>query len=131
MLFATAMVVYAVVRGRVTWMLMLWAVYPFLVTIRNCKSGAWGSRKQWLLVPGGLVQRKSGLFKKDWEVHLFARAECVLIVRHAEKRVWRAHVADAYTNDESELTPREATMLLRAWLCPLPTPSEDRLTDLA
>lgn len=117
-------------RRRVTSQLIQWTIIFIVMLFGIGGRGAWQSRQQWLLVPGGLAVRRSRFLKRDWDLHLYSRAESVLIMRHAQKNIWTAYVADATGNSSAGMTPREATMLLRAWLSPLPTPPLERLTDL-
>jgi hypothetical protein len=64
-------------------------------------------------------------------LHLFRRESSVLIVKNGSRQLWTAYVADDKEHQMARMTTREAVMLLRAWLSPLPTPPLERLSDLA
>ncbi len=109
----------------------MWTVYFIVALVGVGGRGAWRSRQQWLLVPGGLASRRTRFRRRDWELHLFQRESSVLIVRNDSRQIWAAYVADGQTHQMARMTGREAVMLLRAWLSPLPTPPLERLSDLA
>ena len=110
---------------------VMWTVYLIVALVGVGGRGAWRSRQQWLLVPGGLASRRARFRRRDWELHLFQRESSVLILRNQWRHFWWVYVADRETVQVAGMTPREAVMLLRAWLSPLPTPPLERLTDLA
>jgi len=109
----------------------MWTFYLILGVVGWGGRGAWRSRQQWLLVPGGLASHRARFRRRDWELHLFQRESSVLIVRNQWRHFWWVYVADRQTVQMAGMTPREAVMLLRAWLSPLPTPPLERLSDLA
>jgi len=117
--------------GHVTFNAVLWTLYFIVAVVGVGGRGAWRSRQQWLLVPGGLASRRARFRRRDWELHLFQRESSVLILRNQWRHFWWAYVADRQTVQMAGMTPREAVMLLRAWLSPLPTPPLERLSDLA
>ena len=117
--------------GHVTFNAVLWTFYFIVAVVGVGGRGAWRSRQQWLLVPGGLASRRARFRRRDWELHLFQRESSVLILRNQWRHFWWAYVADRQTVQMAGMTPREAVMLLRAWLSPLPTPPLERLSDLA
>jgi hypothetical protein len=117
--------------GHVTINAVLWTLYFIVAVVGVGGRGAWRSRQQWLLVPGGLASRRARFRRRDWELHLFQRESSVLIVKNQWRHFWWAYVADRQTVQMAGMTPREAVMLLRAWLSPLPTPPLERLSDLA
>jgi FtsH-binding integral membrane protein len=119
-------------RARhVTLNAVMWTVYFVVALVGVGGRGAWRSRQQWLLVPGGLASRRTRFRRRDWELHLFQRESSMLIVKNDRRHIWAAYVADGQTHQMARMTTREAVMLLRAWLSPLPTPPLERLSDLA
>ncbi len=119
-------------RARhVTFNAVMWTCYFIVALVGVGGRGAWRSRQQWLLVPGGLASRRARFRRRDWELHLFQRESSVLIVKNDRRHIWAAHVADDQTHQMARMTRREAVMLLRAWLSPLPTPPLERISDLA
>jgi hypothetical protein len=113
---------------RISPNLIQWSVMTLIVLLGIGK-GAQRSRFQWFLVPGGLVVRRTRRWKKEWQIELYKRAESVLVLR-SSNRIWAAHVANPEHNAKASMTQREAQMLLRAWLSPLPTPPLEQLSDL-
>ncbi|HUU85792.1 MAG TPA: hypothetical protein VM243_20030, partial [Phycisphaerae bacterium] len=101
------------------------ALYPI--------AGRRGSRRQWLIVPGGLVLRRATLFGPGWQVRLFDRRRSVLFVHCMESQghaPWRLSVADADGLERTSATRAEIDLVLRGWLSPHHPPPPDRLTDL-
>ena len=93
-------------------------------------AGAWTWRRQWLLVPGGLVLRKARWTGGAWRIHLYRRRSSVLLVQQMHRDKWMLCVADAETSDATRLTKTEAHVALSCWLSPLPPPPAERLRDL-
>lgn len=119
-------------RARhITFSSVMWTVYLIIALAGWGRSCAWRSQQQWLLVPGGLASRRARFRRRDWELHLFRRESSVLIVKNGSQQLWTAHIADDKEYQLARMTTREASMLLRAWLSPLPTPMLERLSDLA
>jgi len=87
-------------------------------------------RRQWFLVPGGVVVRRSGWLDRAWRVHCFRRDSAVLFVHETARGEWRAQVGDGERVELEYMTRREAAMLLRAWLSPLSPPEAGMLSDL-
>lgn len=113
-----------VTPGLLTWCLALAAVL-FLPASRGGFTG-----RQWLLVPGGLVLRKSSWLRSGWNVHVFDRRRSVALLFRHWRQNWGLAVADA---DEFGLTigtRQELEFALRAWLSPLSPPPVERLSDL-
>ena len=94
-------------------------------------TGAWRHNRQFLLVPGGLVVRKTvRKAPSEWNVHVHARISSVLLVHHKAKHSWLICVADAKARNTVLVTKAEVEMLLRAWLSPLMPPAVEQLSDL-
>ena len=93
-------------------------------------AGAWSWRRQWLLVPGGLVLRKGRWTGGAWRIHLYRRRSSVLLVQQMHRDQWMLCVADAEASDATHLTKTEAHVVLSCWLSPLPPPPAERLRDL-
>lgn len=116
--------------GTLDWKLVLFG-WVFVAGISGIGgAGAWRSRQQWLLVPGGIVVRSPGRSGPGWRLHLFERRTGVLMVHQARGPLWMADVADGETHRRVGITEREANLLLRAWLSPLAPPPVERLSDL-
>jgi hypothetical protein len=118
----------SIAEGRVQPNLILWIAFLSLTLFGA--SGAAQSRKQWFVVPGGLIVRKTGRLDRNWKVHLLEPAKSVLMVFQAGRHQWIACAADENFTDRVVVTKREADFLLRAWLSPLSPPAVEKLTDL-
>ena len=116
------------VEGRVQPNLILWIAFLSLTLFGA--SGATQSRKQWFVVPGGLIVRKAGRLDRRWKVHLLEPASSVLMVFQAGRHQWIVCAAAEDFSDRVVVTKREADFLLRAWLSPLSPPPVEKLTDL-
>ena len=85
-----------------------------------------------LLVPGGIILRRSDFGQSSWRFHLFARTQSILIARRSEtiQAGWEVRVADAEQSDTFSIPGGDLTPLLRAWLSPLAPPEIDKMSDL-
>jgi len=110
--------------------LVIWSLWLVIAIFGLGGRGAYSWRQQWMLVPGGIVSRRSKMFRSATELHLFKRTESVLIAQSAHQKIWAVHVADAGGSQMARMTAREAHLLLRAWLNPIPPPPIERLSDL-
>lgn len=118
------------VTGQMGPLIMM--VLPLLLILFYRPGGGWQTgRKQWLLVPGGIVVREGRRLGPRCRVHLIARTDGVLVVHRAGRNQWTVCAANKDSHHEAIVTPHEATLLLRAWLSPVSPPPLDRLSDLA
>jgi len=116
--------------GRVRFMDIVFT-FNFLVIIFGIGGrGAWREGIQWFLVPGGVVVRRVQGRAKAWALHYFQQPSSVLMTRNFRQQSWEVCVADGDRHQTVFITERELTMLLRAWLSPLPPPALERLSDL-
>ncbi len=118
----------SIMEGRIRPNLILWIAFLSLTLFGA--SGATQSRKQWFVVPGGLIVRKAGRRDRRWKVQLLEPASSVLMVFQAGRHQWIACAANEDFTDRVVMTKREADFLLRAWLSPLTPPPVEKLTDL-
>ena len=86
----------------------------------------------WLLVPGGLVRRRSAWTLDRWRIHLYERERSILVVRESnpQKSEWEIHVADQDHSEIFSIPEKDLTPLLRAWLSPLTPPNVEQMGDL-
>lgn len=89
----------------------------------------WWLSDQWLIVPGGVVIRKSMVGKVGESLKLYTPADSTLIVRPQQSinslELWRGtHVKRRLA------TKLECAALLAAWQSHIPPPDPDRLSDL-
>lgn len=117
-------------RKRISFGLVMWTIWLIVSAVGLGGRGAWSWRQQWLLVPGGIVSRKSRMFQSKTVLHVFRRIDSVLIAQYASRKLWAVYVADSAAVQMARMTPREAHLLLRAWLSPIPPPALERLSDL-
>jgi hypothetical protein len=87
------------------------------------------SRKQWSIVPGGLMLRTARLRHATSRLHVFGRAESLLCLYQMGRRSWILCVADGDESDCAVVTTRETELLVAAWLSPVAPPSVERLAD--
>ena len=118
-----------IARRRITFPLILWTVLLLMMLL--WPHAARDLNRQWFLVPGGLVLRRSSWRQSHWTLHLFQRRTSVLLVGRMQRQRWGLIVADAETAATAAITEAEADTLLRAWLSPVPPPPIERLSDLA
>ncbi len=126
----TAGAMYAFARGEITWPAIFLSVVVLFALIGCGQATELLQRKQWFVVPGGLVLRKARLVRPTWDLHCFRQRDSVLIAHRVDRNWWKIFVADAEDAEQVTVTPKEAHFLLRAWLSPIPPPPVDQLTDL-
>lgn len=93
--------------------------------------GAWSSRVQWFVVPGGALVRRARFRDRKWRLHLFDPRTSVLVVHQSTRQRWHVYVVDEHRSESTVVTKNEADILLRGWLSPLEPPPIERLSDLA
>ncbi|MCH8146827.1 MAG: hypothetical protein IH987_02400 [Planctomycetes bacterium] len=89
------------------------------------------NRDCWLLVPGGLLVRRSGWRSGGVSVHRYERSRAVLVVLRSRGTVWLSAVSDGRSLHFTSVTKDEVNVLLRCWLSPLAPLPIDRYSDFA
>lgn len=115
-------------QGAVDIVLVLCSAFLVFVLFGNV--GAWSWRKQWLVVPGGLILRKVGLRDRRLRLFLFRPCDSVLALYKRSRHQWILCIAREGLLERTIVTKREADFVLRAWLSPLSAPPVEKLTDL-
>jgi len=105
--------------------LALWPMTAYLI-------GLWLWRlwhpEEWYIVPGAVLVRSSAWNSSQWQLHLLARADSVLVYWHDLRLIAIADTAGR--SFARPATPTEAESAIRAWLSPLPPPTLEQLSDL-
>ena len=129
---ALSQVVVAVMRRRVSWMLFYWIAALVAMLLIPARAQRWRARtSECLLVPGGIIFRKSRWGAEKWDLHVFDRRQSALCVYRYSRRQWMLTVADKDACETAIGTREEMHFLLRAWLSPLEPPGLEMLSDLA
>ena len=115
-------------QGAVNWQFVLWVACLVFTLFGNV--GAWSWRKQWLVVPGGLILRKAGLRDGRWRLFVLRPCDSILALYKRSRQLWILCVAREGLLERTVVTKREAEFVLRAWLSPLSPPAVEKLTDL-
>ncbi len=118
----------ALARWRITLPAVLWTAALVAALFVGPIRGR--AAEQWFIVPGGMVRRKASPFQKRWSLHLFERSKSVLCAVRWFGQSWLILVQDGHETARRNATRDEVTLLLRAWLSPLPPPPVERLSDL-
>ncbi len=116
-------------RGRgISWLFL----YLSLMTICGLLKGRWSILRpaQWFVVPGGLVRRNPARGRDGWNVKLFLRRDCVLIVRYGKGQDLAIHVTNGESCETDNMTNAELDLLLRGWTGLVEPPEVERLSDL-
>ncbi len=120
----------ALQRNRATDRLALWSTLLILLFVFPKGQGLSG-REQWFAVPAGVAFRKRSWFRSGWTLRVFSRESAVLCFFPCFRgRYFGTIIADTQQVQSTNLTPREADLLLRAWLSPLEPPTLEQLSDL-
>lgn len=82
-----------------------------------------------LIVPGGLLCRRSLKRRRDQGIRVYARSDSILWVARITPQIWSIVVARGNQHEHFRATNVEADMLLRAWLSPIDPPPLERLRD--
>jgi hypothetical protein len=118
----------ALTKHTVTVHLVTWSVILVLFLFIPVRGG-WLTAAQWLAVPGGLLVRKSSWRERRWRVHVFDRRASVLMMYRLFRQQWALAVADKDACETTVGTREELEAALAAWLCPLPPPKPEHLSD--
>ncbi|MBU0718166.1 MAG: hypothetical protein KJ749_07965 [Planctomycetes bacterium] len=116
--------------GRVTGLLVIAAAALVMQLFVARGAQSFFRRAEWFVIPGGVLVRGTRKRAGGSSLHVYDRRKSVLIVHRLRGSVWMALVADDKCHHRSTMTQHEATLLLRAWLSPVPPPPVEQLTDL-
>ena len=119
----------SILSRRIEFELLWWTLALFLFVMIPVDSN-WRSQRQIFLVPGGVVVRKGGWFKRDWRLKLCPRAASCVMIYPLWKKQWAFVVSDGKECVSAVGLRSEMELALRAWLSPLEPPSVERLSDL-
>jgi len=119
----------AIAEGQITVSLLMAGAVVAVMVFAGTQQG-WLVRRQWFVVPGGLVVRRASWRRARWTPVLFQRTDAILSVAWMSRRVWLIAVANAHDHAAFFGTACEAAFVLRAWISPLPPPSPEQLSDL-
>ncbi len=86
---------------------------------------------EWILVPGGVVVRKSRLLASGSSLDVLTPSNSILLIRPAQAG-WNAqiHPHDANRPFTTALTDLERSALLATWQSSVPTPEPEKLREL-
>lgn len=116
-------------RGSVTIALGAWGLGIAALLFLPVRSST-ASGEQWLVVPGGLIWRKTRMWSAEWNVHVFDRRNSVLLVGRWSGKKWVLMVCDGEESGQAIGTREELMFALRSWLSPLSPPPAELLCDL-
>lgn len=116
---------------RITPHLLMWGLILGTTIFGVGGRGAWTQRCKWILLPGAVILERSVWFSGSPTRLAFPRPESVLFVHQSSRRTWTAHLAGLRKTESVQVTDREATMLLRTWLSPVPEETTKRLIAAA
>jgi len=116
---------------RIQWLTDM--LFPLTITVLAGIT-IWGlrgllNRDRWLLVPGGIIFRRSIGARAGVENLLFDRRKSVACVLEQTDADWLVTLRSGQSLAQRRLTPLQLHRLLRTWLSPIPPPVE-RLVDL-
>ena len=102
----------------------------FVLTIVVPIGVLWLRQRQWIVIPGGLIVRKTSLRRLKTSMRRFTAAEAVLILAWRQPG-WEAQIlSEGEIVEKRKLTPLECVALLAAWQNPLPPPEMSKMVDL-
>ncbi|MEK6642584.1 MAG: hypothetical protein AABZ08_01645 [Planctomycetota bacterium] len=89
------------------------------------------SRKQiqYFAVPGGVLVRTAGWWDEKAKLRVLTRSSCVLGIVVEQDSLTYVIIADTVSEEQLLLNSSEVTVLLRAWLSPIPPPDVKKLVD--
>lgn len=113
--------------SRIDWRLVIWLAILFTGLFAS-ETGILGKR-HWFILPGGLLLRTPSRIPTRSSLALFDRRESALSLTESRLGSWTLCVANTVTIESTQVTSREADVLLRAWRSPLPLPPVEKLVD--
>lgn len=115
---------------RIQWMTDM--LFPLTVTVLAGITiwglRGWLLRERWLLVPGGVVVRRSSGARASVENLLFDRRKSVACVFELADADWLVTLRSGPLLAQRRVNPTLLTRFLRTWLSPIPPPVE-RMVD--
>ncbi len=115
----------AYAKGRMTWRLMIFMAVIVVLLLTGSSTMQFRPGAQWMLAPASLIVWTA----KRTRIY---QAPCsLLFVIPLRRTVALLAVAGDSGVDAVNVTTKEAEIVLRAWLSPIPPPPIERLSDLA
>ncbi|MGE0482295.1 MAG: hypothetical protein AB7Q17_17695 [Phycisphaerae bacterium] len=115
-----------VIVHRKAWAYWLWGLIIGSIVLVGAIN--WLITPQWLLVPGGVVLRRSMFGRIGESLRRYTPADAVLVLRPMNPG-WNAELWRESGVTRRRATDLEAQLLLAAWQNPLPPPDEQRLAE--
>lgn len=115
-----------VVVHRKAWAYWLWGLIIGSIVLVGAIN--WLVTPQWLLVPGGVVLRRTAFGRIGESLRRYTPADAILVLRPMNPG-WSAELWRASGVTRRQTTDLEAQLLLGAWQNPLPPPDEQRLAE--
>ncbi|MCH7993866.1 MAG: hypothetical protein IIB57_05410, partial [Planctomycetes bacterium] len=120
-----------IIIGQIFGAALLVALLVFSFFGGSSSSRVLSNKDCWLLVPGGLLVRRSGWRSGGVSLHRYERSQAVLVVLRSKGTVWLSAVSDGRSLHFTSVTKDEVSLLLRCWLSPLRPLPIDRYSDFA
>lgn len=117
------------IQGFRLWFIAMW-LGVLGVTFAACFYAVWRTSAQWMLIPGGLVIRRTFLKNVGTRLERFTPADTMLMLTPFNIG-WTATLFRGMKSVQRRLLTRmEATALLAAWQSPIPPRSAEEMSDL-
>jgi len=120
----------SIINGRPNWLMGLAVIISLLGILLNSSTTPPLASSNWKLLPGALLYQRPMGFLFGRRQHLFRRTDSLLFLWYFGFGVWAFWVGDDRYKRQMMIQPVEAQMLLRAWLSPVPPPTDEQLAQL-
>jgi hypothetical protein len=114
-------------RGTISFSLAFWGLWLLAFLLMPARTSS-SMKKQWLMLPGGLLLREATKSTAS-NLLLFDATSSVLVAIQRPKKLWTLVVSDGRSEGWLNVTETEASVVLRAWCSPLRPPSVEHLSD--
>jgi len=88
-----------------------------------------GEIERWFVVPGGLLRQRAWPWEPGWRSHVFRREDSAILTYAVTGRGSRLAVSDGRERGYAIASQAEVDFALRAWLSPLPPPTDAMLVE--
>lgn len=126
----SASFMHSIINGRPNWLMGLAVIISLLGILLNSSTTPPLASSNWSILPGALLYRRPAGFFFGPRQHLFRRTDSLLFLWYFGFGVWAFWVEDDCCKRQMMIQPAEAQMLLRAWLSPVPPPTDEQLAQL-
>lgn len=113
---------------RLWFIAMIWGIWGLVAA--GCAYGLWRTSAQWLLIPGGVIIRRTFWKNVGTKLERYTPADTLLMMAPDNIGWWTSLIRKEKAIHRKRFTRMEATALLAAWQSPIPPKRLNEMSDL-